>query len=68
MSSGFAEKLRQKLKRNLSRARANFFDGKHIVKKGASPRTSALLVRPSFRNWFQPFYSNLYATFRCVEN
>jgi formylglycine-generating enzyme required for sulfatase activity len=47
---------------------ANFFDGKHFVMKGASPRTAALLVRPSFRNWFQPHYPNVYATFRCVEN
>ena len=45
----------------------NFFDGKHYVLKGASPRTAALLIRPSFRNWFQPFYPNVYATFRCVE-
>ena len=47
---------------------ADFFDGKHFVMKGASPRTAALLVRPSFRNWFQPHYPNVYATFRCVEN
>ena len=47
---------------------ADFFDGKHFVMKGASPRTAALLLRPSFRNWFQPHYPNVYATFRCVEN
>jgi ergothioneine biosynthesis protein EgtB len=47
---------------------ADFFDGKHFVMKGASPRTAAVLLRPSFRNWFQPFYPNIYATFRCVEN
>jgi ergothioneine biosynthesis protein EgtB len=46
---------------------ANFFDGKHFVMKGASPRTSALLVRTSFRNWFQPHYPNVYATFRCAD-
>ena len=46
---------------------ADFFDGEHFVLKGASPRTSASLVRPSFRNWFQPHYPNVYATFRCVE-
>jgi len=46
---------------------ANFFDGKHFVMKGASPRTAASLVRESFRNWFQPHYPNVYATFRCVE-
>jgi iron(II)-dependent oxidoreductase len=46
---------------------ADFFDGKHFVLKGASPRTSGALVRSSFRNWFQPHYPNIYATFRCVE-
>ena len=47
---------------------ADFFDGKHFVLKGASPRTAAALVRRSFRNWFQAYYPNVYATFRCVEN
>jgi gamma-glutamyl hercynylcysteine S-oxide synthase len=47
---------------------ANFFDGGHYVLKGASPRTSAELVRRTFRNWFQPHYPNVYAKFRCVEN
>jgi ergothioneine biosynthesis protein EgtB len=46
---------------------ASFFDGKHFVLKGASPRTAAALVRPSFRNWFQPYYPNIYAGFRCVQ-
>jgi ergothioneine biosynthesis protein EgtB len=46
---------------------ADFFDGKHFVLKGASPRTASLLVRRSFRNWFQPHYPNIYATFRCVQ-
>jgi gamma-glutamyl hercynylcysteine S-oxide synthase len=47
---------------------ADFFDGKHFVMKGASHRTAVALLRPSFRNWFQPFYPNIYATFRCAEN
>jgi ergothioneine biosynthesis protein EgtB len=46
---------------------ADFFDGRHFVLKGASPRTPMALVRSSFRNWFQPHYPNVYATFRCVE-
>lgn len=46
---------------------ADFFDGKHFVLKGASPRTSASLVRSSFRNWFQPHYPNIYGSFRCIE-
>jgi len=47
---------------------ANFFDGQHFVMKGGSPRTAACMLRRSFRNWFQPHYPNIYATFRCVED
>ncbi len=43
---------------------ANFFDGKHYVLKGASPRTAAKLARPSLRNWFRAEYPYVYATFR----
>jgi len=46
---------------------ANFFDGKHYVMKGGSPRTAACMLRRSFRNWFQGHYQHAYATFRCVE-
>lgn len=46
---------------------ADFFDGKHYVMKGASPRTAECMLRRSFRNWFQPHYPYVYATFRCVE-
>ena len=47
---------------------ANFFDGQHFVMKGGSPRTAACMLRSSFRNWFQPHYPYVYATFRCVED
>ncbi|GAC1635862.1 MAG: ergothioneine biosynthesis protein EgtB [Candidatus Acidiferrum sp.] len=47
---------------------ANFFDGQHFVMKGGSPRTAACMLRRSFRNWFQPHYPYVYATFRCVED
>ena len=46
---------------------ADFFDGKHYVMRGASPRTAACMLRPSFRNWFQPHYQYVYAGFRCVS-
>jgi gamma-glutamyl hercynylcysteine S-oxide synthase len=46
---------------------ADFFDGKHFVMKGGSARTDASMLRRSFRNWFQPHYPYVYATFRCVE-
>jgi formylglycine-generating enzyme required for sulfatase activity len=44
-----------------------FFDGRHFVLKGASPRTAACFLRPSFRNWFRSSYPYVYATFRLVE-
>ncbi len=47
---------------------ANFFDDSHYVLKGASPRTSAMLVRRSLRNWFRPEYPYVYATFHLVGN
>ncbi|RZL01851.1 MAG: ergothioneine biosynthesis protein EgtB, partial [Rubrivivax sp.] len=45
----------------------DFFDGRHFVLKGGSPRTAACMLRPSFRNWFQPHYQHVYAGFRCVS-
>jgi formylglycine-generating enzyme required for sulfatase activity len=45
---------------------AAFFDGKHYVMKGGSPRTAQCILRRSFRNWFQPRYPHIYAGFRCV--
>ena len=47
---------------------ADFFDGEHVVIKGASPATARGLVRPGFRNWFRPRYPYIYAAFRCVKN
>ena len=46
---------------------ADFFDGRHYVMKGGSARTAACMMRPSFRNWFQPDYPYVYAGFRCVS-
>jgi len=46
---------------------ADFFDGKHVVMKGGSPRTAACMLRSTFRNWFQPHYQYVYAGFRCVS-
>lgn len=47
---------------------ANFYDNKHFVLKGGSPRTAACMLRPSFRNWFQAHYQYVYAGFRCVRD
>ena len=46
---------------------ADFFDGKHFVTKGGSPVTADCMLRPSFRNWFQPHYQYVYSGFRCVS-
>jgi gamma-glutamyl hercynylcysteine S-oxide synthase len=45
-----------------------FFDGQHHVLKGASPRTAACFLRPSFRNWFRVAYPYIYATFRLADS
>ncbi|HTR11294.1 MAG TPA: SUMF1/EgtB/PvdO family nonheme iron enzyme [Paraburkholderia sp.] len=47
---------------------ANFFDGQHYAMKGGSPRTAQCMLRPTFRNWFQPHYQYAYAGFRCVRD
>ncbi|MCC7418179.1 MAG: ergothioneine biosynthesis protein EgtB [Acidobacteria bacterium] len=47
---------------------ADFFDGQHVVMKGASPATSRELLRPTFRNWFRPRYPFVYAAFRCARS
>ena len=47
---------------------ADFFDGKHFVMKGGSPVTAECMLRPSFRNWFQPHYQYVYSGFRCVSH
>ncbi|HXH23709.1 MAG TPA: SUMF1/EgtB/PvdO family nonheme iron enzyme [Vicinamibacterales bacterium] len=46
---------------------ADFFDGEHVVLKGASPATGHELLRPTFRNWFRGRYPYVYATFRCAR-
>lgn len=46
---------------------ADFFDGQHVVMKGASPATDRALLRLTFRNWFRTRYPFVYATFRCVK-
>lgn len=47
---------------------ADFFDGKHFVMKGGSPRTARCMLRESFRNWFRADYPYVYAGFRIVED
>lgn len=47
---------------------ADFFDGEHLVMKGAAMATAADLLRPSFRNWFRRRYPYVHATFRCARS
>jgi ergothioneine biosynthesis protein EgtB len=47
---------------------ADFFDGEHMVMKGASPATAGELLRPTFRNWFRRHYPYVYAGFRLVTS
>jgi gamma-glutamyl hercynylcysteine S-oxide synthase len=47
---------------------ADFFDGQHVVMKGASPATATELLRRSFRNWFRPNYPYVYGTFRLITD
>ena len=46
---------------------ADFFDGEHVIMKGASMATAKELLRPTFRNWFRARYPYVYATFRCAK-
>jgi ergothioneine biosynthesis protein EgtB len=46
---------------------ADFFDGEHFVLLGGSWATDSALLRPSFRNWFQPRYPYVFSKFRCVH-
>lgn len=45
---------------------ADFYDEHHLVILGGSWATDEALVRRSFRNWFQPHYPYVFATFRTV--
>jgi ergothioneine biosynthesis protein EgtB len=47
---------------------ANFFDGQHYAMKGGSARTAQCMLRPTFRNWFQPRYQHAYSGFRCAAS
>jgi ergothioneine biosynthesis protein EgtB len=47
---------------------ADFFDGAHFVLLGGSWATDEALLRPSFRNWFQPHYPHVFSKFRCARS
>ncbi len=45
---------------------ADFFDERHFVLLGGSWATDSRLLRPSFRDWFQPQYPYVFSKLRCV--
>jgi ergothioneine biosynthesis protein EgtB len=47
---------------------ADFFDDAHFVLLGGSWATDEALLRPSFRNWFQPQYPYVFSKFRCARS
>lgn len=47
---------------------ADFFDGKHFVMRGASWATPGLLVRKSFRNFYQARYPYVFSKVRLVQS
>jgi ergothioneine biosynthesis protein EgtB len=47
---------------------ADFFDAAHFVLLGGSWATDEALLRPSFRNWFQPHYPYVFSKFRCARS
>ncbi|HXK08751.1 MAG TPA: SUMF1/EgtB/PvdO family nonheme iron enzyme [Vicinamibacteria bacterium] len=47
---------------------ADFFDGRHFVLLGGSWATDWALLRPTFRNWFQPHYPYVFSKFRCTRS
>jgi len=47
---------------------ADFFDDRHFVLLGGSWATDEALLRPSFRNWFQPHYPYVFSKFRCARS
>ncbi|MDB9528900.1 SUMF1/EgtB/PvdO family nonheme iron enzyme [Oscillatoria sp. CS-180] len=43
-----------------------YFDKRHRVLRGGSWATRRWVLRPTFRNWYQPEVRQLFAGFRCV--
>ncbi len=44
-----------------------YFDHQHRVLKGGSWATRIWVLRPSFRNWYQPQMRQIFAGFRCAS-
>jgi gamma-glutamyl hercynylcysteine S-oxide synthase len=47
---------------------ADYFDGRHRVLKGGSWATGTACLRPSFRNWYEPWTRQMFAGFRYAQD
>jgi formylglycine-generating enzyme required for sulfatase activity len=45
-----------------------YFDQQHRVLKGGSWASCHWVLRPSFRNWYQPGVRQIFAGFRCAKS
>jgi iron(II)-dependent oxidoreductase len=45
-----------------------YFDQQHRVLKGGSWATRRHVLRPTFRNWYQPWVREIFAGFRCAKD
>ena len=45
-----------------------YFDNQHRVLKGGSYVTQNWAMRPSFRNWYNPWVRQIFAGFRCAQD
>ena len=45
-----------------------YFDGQHRVLRGGSWATRRHVLRPTFRNWYQPWVREIFAGFRCAKD
>lgn len=47
---------------------STYYDGQHYVLRGGSWATRPWALRPSFRNWYQPWVRQIFAGFRCARD
>jgi formylglycine-generating enzyme required for sulfatase activity len=45
-----------------------YFDRQHRVLRGGSWATRRHVLRPTFRNWYQPWVREIFAGFRCAKD
>ncbi len=45
-----------------------YFDQRHRVLRGGSWATRSHVIRPTFRNWYNPWVREIFAGFRCAQS